>query len=426
MAESIFERVWKLGATAGRLALALPSALGSTFTPRQLNRITRAVQSLSEMKGAPMKLGQMISLQEGMFPPEVQQIFALLQKDSPPLPGAEMAAIVRAELGGLADSIEHFEEVPLAAASLGQVHRARLKDGRELAFKILYPGARKSLSTDMSVLRSIMLLAAPMTAVPVRKLLKEVKDRLLEEIDYESEKRNILRAGSLYNYPWLKVPQLAEEYCTGRVLAMQYLPGHGIKDAARMSEAVRTLFGRRILTLVVDGVLKHRFLHADPNAGNLGFFPDGTLALYDFGCMKAVPETIATNYGKAAAQLLQGNPAAVPGFLFQAGIHRSDGSPLPVDFLKPYMDFYFELMPDCEHVFGDLSDVYTRIWDMGRGDFLQTRNIVFPPDVMFIHRTLVGHFGNLRTLKPRDNWRRFVMSLLDQAPSNGATLNEAQ
>jgi predicted unusual protein kinase regulating ubiquinone biosynthesis (AarF/ABC1/UbiB family) len=413
MSDSLFERFWKLTGAAGRLAWTLPSAIGSTaFSPEKIARITKAVQSLAEMKGAPMKLGQMLSLQEGMFPPEVQQIFALLQSNAPPLPGSEMRAIVEQQAGSHASEIEWFDERPLAAASLGQVHHARLKDGRQIAFKILYPNARKSLSMDLSVLRSMLLLFAPMTAVPVRKILKEVKERLLEEIDYESEKRNLLRARDAYAYPWLKVPGLAEEFCTDRVLAMEYIRGQSIREAALMPEDVRTLFGQRILTLVVDGAIRHQFLHADPNAGNLGFFPDGSLVLYDFGCMKRVPDSIAQNYRMAADHLFRGVQEEVPRFLFNAGIHRADGAPLSLGFLKPYMDFYSELIPDRESFFGDLSDVYGRLWDMGRGDFLETRNIIFPPDVMFIHRTLLGHFGNLRTLKPRGNWRRFIQGLL--------------
>lgn len=413
MADSLFDRFWKLTGAAGRLAWTLPSALGSTaFSPAQVARITKAVQSLAEMKGAPMKLGQMLSLQEGMFPPEIQQIFALLQSNAQPLPGAQMRAIVEEEAGAKAAQIEWFDETPLAAASLGQVHHARLKDGREIAFKILYPGARKSLAMDLGVLRSILVLLAPMTAVPVRKILKEVKERLLEEIDYEREKQNILRARQAYSYPWLKVPDLAHEFCTSRVLAMEYIRGQTIREAALMPDPVRSLFGQRILTLVVDGAIRHQFLHADPNAGNLGFFPDGSLVLYDFGCMKRVPDVIAQNYRMAADHLFRGQLETVPGLLFNAGIHRSDGAPLALEFLKPYMEFYSELIPDRESFFGDLSDVYARLWDMGRGDFLETRNIVFPPDVMFIHRTLLGHFGNLRTLRPSGNWRRFIQGLL--------------
>lgn len=415
MADSFFERLWKLGTTATRLAFTLPSAIGETaFSPQKMARITKAVQSLSEMKGAPMKLGQMLSLQEGMFPAEVQQIFALLQSSAPPLPGNEMRALVERSLGERASQIEWFDENPLAAASLGQVHRARLRNGREIVFKVLYPGARKSLSTDLTVLRSMLLLFAPMTAVPVRKILKEVKERLLEEIDYHREKSNLLRAKAAYNYSWLKVPDVAEDLCTETVLAMDYMQGKGIKDALSMPDNVRTLFAERIFTLIVDGVLKHRFLHADPNAANLGFFPDGTLALYDFGCMKVVPDTIAVNYKQAAEHLFRGELQAIPGFLFQAGIHRADGEPLAFEFLEPYMRFYSELIPDADSIFGEMSDVYKRIWDLGRGDFLETRNIVFPTDVMFIHRTLLGHFGNLRTLKPAGNWRRFLAGLLSE------------
>lgn len=414
MTDSFFERIWKLGTTAGRLAFTLPSALGETaFSPQKMARITKAVQALSEMKGAPMKLGQMLSLQEGMFPPEVQQIFALLQSNAPPLPGAEIRALVETGLEARSAHIDWFDEKPLAAASLGQVHRARLKDGREIVFKVLYPGARKSLSTDLAVLRSMLMLFAPMTAVPVAKILKEVKARLLEEIDYESEKNNLLRARSVFNYPWLKVPSVVEELCTPSVLAMDYVNGQSIKDALSMPDNVRTLFAERIFTLIVDGVLKHRFLHADPNAANLGFFPDGSLALYDFGCMKVVPDSIAVNYKQAAEHLFRGEFESIPQFLFQAGIHRSDGQPLPFEFLKPYLHFYSELVPDRHGVFGEMSDVYTRIWDLGRGDFLETRNIVFPTDVMFIHRTLLGHFGNLRTLKPAGNWRQFLTDLLN-------------
>ncbi|HNJ05832.1 MAG TPA: hypothetical protein PLB73_16345, partial [Leptospiraceae bacterium] len=118
---------------------------------------------------------------------------------------------------------------------------------------------------------------------------------------------------------------------------------------------------------------------------------------------------------KAAAELLSGRLSPVPGLLFAAGIRYKSGEKLTEEFIQPIARMLNQVFPDEETVFGSIPDIYSKLWQMGTSDFLESRNIVFPPDLIFVHRTLLGHFGNLRALKPRGNWRQIVLGLLADA-----------
>jgi len=406
-----FDRFWKLTTAAGRLGWAL---LGDPTEQRRLKSAARAIESLSKLKGAPMKLGQMLSLHEGLLPPEISGLLAGLRKDAEPIAVSEIQDILRLELGEEKASQLRLEEKPIAAASLGQVHRASHPDGRVFAIKVQYPGIREALGSDLRILRTIMTAFSPMTAVPARKLIGEVKDRLLEEIDYVREASHLDQATEMYSDP-IVIPTPVREFCTGRVLTTNFIPSMSIAEASVSAETLRFQWAVHLLTAIVKGAVEHKFLHADPNAANVGFLSDGRIVLYDFGCVKLVPESLSDSYSKAAAELLSGRLSPVPGLLFAAGIRYKSGEKLTEEFIQPIARMLNQVFPDEETVFGSIPDIYSKLWQMGTSDFLESRNIVFPPDLIFVHRTLLGHFGNLRALKPRGNWRQIVLGLLADA-----------
>lgn len=414
MSDSIFDRVWKLGGAAGRIAFSLAGAAGdAAINATKLASLTKAIQSLSELKGAPMKLGQMLSLQEGMFPPEVQKAFAQLRKDAEPLPFDQVREIIRAELGGRSNQLMDIDPTPLGSASLGQVHAARLSDGREVVIKVQYPDMRRALRTDLAVLRTILGALSPIMNVPMGPVLKEIRMRLLEEIDYVHEAENIRQMRSLFaELDWICIPEVIAELSTPTLITLTRVRGLTHSEAIKENQTLRKVWGKRILEFIIRSVFEKQLLHADPNAANLGFLPDGRLIIYDFGCVKRVPEPIAVNYKAVVRDLLDDATHTIPSHLKLAGIHMRNGDPVSHSFLEPILAFYADTFPDREVGFAGSPDVYARLWEIGSRDFFESRNIVFPPDILFIHRTFGGHFGNLRALGPVANWHDFVRTVV--------------
>ncbi|MCE9598884.1 MAG: AarF/ABC1/UbiB kinase family protein [Spirochaetia bacterium] len=426
MSDSIFDRVWKLGGAAGRIAFSLAGAAGdAAINATKLASLTKAVQSLAELKGAPMKLGQMLSLQEGMFPPEVQKAFAQLRKDADPIPFDQVREIIRNELGEKSEQLLEIEEKPLGSASLGQVHAARLSDGTEVVVKVQYPDMRRALGTDLAVLRTILGALSPIMNVPMGPVLKEIRTRLLEEIDYAHEAENVRRMREQFaDLDWLLMPEVVSELSTDRLITLTRLRGLTHQEATAQEQSMRDIWGKRLLEFMVRSVFQKHVLHADPNAANLAFAPDGKIIVYDFGCIKHVPESIAANYFAIVRDVLANRTETIPDHLKRAGIHLKNGNPVSHTFLESILVFHQDTFPDRELGFAESPDVYTRLWEIGSRDFFESRNIVFPPDILFIHRTFGGHFGNLRGLAPRANWHQFLASLLREiahiAPGNFA------
>ena len=416
-------RSLKLGGLVGRVGVSLAAnrllELGRSDAARREHRseslvrnAQRVVETLGELKGAAMKVGQMLSLHEGLLPPEVSAVLRALQKEAPRVPPEVMRDEVEGALGDFDAVFASMEAEGFAAASIGQVHRATLRDGRRVAVKIQYPLIDHIVKADLDNLRRLFkALFALISDVDVESVWEEVRDRLLEELDYTVEADSMRRMADLHaTVPEIVIPAVIDEASAKSVLTMEYRDGIPPDEACseRYPAELRNRWGQVLLEFALRGLLEHRFLHADPNLANFAFLPDGRVIVYDFGCMKQVPAVIARGYAALFLAVLEGRKADVGNALLGLEVSLADGSPLPGELTDDYADVFAEITrSDPPYTFGE-NELYQRLVELGMANWTRATDIRFPRDLVFIDRAFAGHIGNLSRLKATGPWRAMI------------------
>ena len=253
---------------------------------------------LEALRGPAMKLGQTLSLQGGVLPEELLLELSKLQMEAPGMHPSLMRAQFRSSMGrDPEDVFRSFAAEPFAAASLGQVHRAVTRRGDQVAVKIQYPGIRDAIAHDFAWFRAVSRPVQATGHVP-KESIDELEQQITAETDYVREADNLaFFAEKLAPLGFVSVPRVYREYSTDQVLTMEFAKGEHLDSLlrARPSQRVRDLIGAHLLELFYYQVLQVEALHADPNAGNYLFKPDGTIALVDFGCVKYLSPEFVTD-----------------------------------------------------------------------------------------------------------------------------------
>jgi len=424
MITSAVRRFVKLGGLAGRVGV---SVVGNQVldvarsgpskqiknTENLVRNAMRIAETLGEMKGAAMKVGQMMSLHEGMLPPEVAEVLRGLQKEAPRVPAEVMEFEIRGSLENYEEIFEELDFDAFAAASIGQVHRGKLRDGREVAVKIQYPLIDEIVKADLKNLKTLLrALLGLITDLDFEPIWTELRDRLLEELDYTHEASNIRRMADFHSeVPEIIIPTVVEEATTRNVLTMEYVGGITPTEACseEYDDETRDRWGIVLAEFLMRGLMEHRFLHADPNLANFAFRDDGGVVVYDFGCVKEVPEELAIGYGDLLVAAAEGGGEEVSAVMRKMGMHMKGGEPLPPDAIDPYVEIFGAILrTEPPYTFGDDEDLYSRLFDLGFSNMEYSKDIVFPEDAIFIHRALGGHFGNLSRLRATGPWRDLV------------------
>lgn len=421
---SAVRRFVKLGGLAGRVGASVVGnqvldvaragpAKQIKKTENLVRNAMRIAETLGEMKGAAMKVGQMLSLHEGMLPPEVAEVLRGLQKEAPRVPAEVMEFEIRGSLENYDELFEELDFEAFAAASIGQVHRGRLRDGREVAVKIQYPLIDEIVKADLKNLKTLLrALLGLITDLDFEPIWTELRDRLLEELDYTHEASNIRRMAELHsNVPEIVIPTVVEEATTRNVLTMEYVGGISPTEACsdEFDEETRNQWGTVLAEFLMRGLMEHRFLHADPNLANFAFLADGRVIVYDFGSVKEVPEELARGYGDLLVAAAEGGGEQVSEVMRKMGMHMKGGEPLPPDAIDPYAEIFGEVLrAEPPYTFGDDEGLYSRLFDLGFSNMEYSKDMVFPEDAIFIHRSLGGHFGNLSRLRATGPWRDLV------------------
>ena len=261
------------------------------------DRAEQFAADLEDMGPTYIKLGQLLSTRFDLLPPAYTTALSRLQDSIEPFPTEEVHALIEAELGAEVGHVyAEFDDEPVAAASLGQVHRATLRNGREVAVKVQRPHAREDVRADMATLARLASLADKGTGLGrtygFGRLLHEFERSLNLELDYRREARNLMRFGELtQHYDRLLVPDPVLRLTSGKVLTMSYVHGRKVTDVGPLglmdldpAPIVEQLFRAYLRSILVEG-----FLHADPHPGNLLLTDDGTLAVLDLGMVTSVP-----------------------------------------------------------------------------------------------------------------------------------------
>ena len=319
-----------LGEGARRLARGeRPRMRDLVLTPGNVGRLA---DRLSHLRGAAMKLGQMISMDAGdLLPPELAAILAQLRSQAHRMPPEQLRRVLDSEWGpDWRRRFARFNATPIAAASIGQVHRATLPDGRELAIKVQYPGVRESIDSDVDNVATLLRVSGVLPReLDLAPLLTEAKRQLHEEADYEREAQMTRFGDWLDGHADYVVPRPLPELTTARVLAMDFIDGIPIEALADAPQEQRDAAMRDLMALVLREMFEFGAMQTDPNFANYRFQPDaGRLVLLDFGAARDVDPATAQGYRSLLSAGLSGDRDAVreaaraAGFLGEAAVAR--------------------------------------------------------------------------------------------------------
>ena len=283
------------------------------MTPANVGRVA---DRLAHLRGAAMKLGQMISMDAGdLLPAELTQILARLRSGAQHMPPQQLNAVLIREYGAnWRKRFKRFEASSLAAASIGQVHRAVTHDGRELAIKVQYPGVAGSIDADIDNVATLLRVSGLLPReLDISPLLGEAKRQLAQEADYLREGAQMERFRTLLaDSSDYVVPKLEPEFTTRTVLAMTYLPGKPIESLIEAPQDVRNRVVESLLSLVLRELFEFGTMQTDPNFANYRYQPDtGRLVLLDFGAAQHIAPATSAAYRTLMAAALAGNRDAV-------------------------------------------------------------------------------------------------------------------
>ena len=262
-------------------------------------------ETLGELKGAVMKVGQIVSQTQDFLPEEFSQALKKLQKQAPPVAFSVIQAQIESELGAsIEDLFGSIEQEPYAAASIGQVHRAVTKGGEQVIVKVQYPGVDRSVGSDLKQLKLTLKLGGllKMPKESVDKLFRELEERLTEELDYELEANNLKKFHAYHaSDAHVIIPKVIDSLSSQRVLTLEFIEGDGIDDlnALGYDESIKTTIANNLFDMLSRQLFDFQCIHGDPHPGNFAFKADGSIVVYDFGCVKQLKPEIVQAYRDA-------------------------------------------------------------------------------------------------------------------------------
>jgi predicted unusual protein kinase regulating ubiquinone biosynthesis (AarF/ABC1/UbiB family) len=291
-----------LGRTARLLRGAAGLAVGTWSARRRaasgeledadLARIEQLVARLGELKGLPMKIGQVLGYLEADLPAPVQQLLSLLQTQSQPMPFERIESALREALGSRAEALlAKLERSPVSVASIGQVHRGALPDGTPVAVKVRHPDIEQAIRSDFNTATTGLAFAkliVPAAGTTAKEAVGEARARLLEECDYELEARRQILFGRLHaGHPDIVVPRVCEPWCAAQVLTTSWEDGRLFdRFHPAATQAERDRVGGALFELYIGTLYRGGWFHADPHPGNYAVREDGRLVVFDYGCVR--------------------------------------------------------------------------------------------------------------------------------------------
>lgn len=388
----------------------------------------RLAARLARLRGGAMKLGQMLSLQGAdLLPPEFTEALSILRAQAAPMPLAQLRGVLGREYGkGWERRFERFDETPVAAASIGQVHRARTADGRDLALKIQYPGVARSIRGDVDNVAALLRLSRVLPRdADVRAIAAEATRQLTQEADYLAEAAAIERYARLVaDEPSLLVPRTHADLTTRRILAMDFMEGEpiGTLAAPGVAQATRDAVGTVLERLMFRELFEFRTMQTDPNFANYLWQPDtGKVVLLDFGATVQFDAGFVADYARITRAVIDGDRAAVGRHAVAIG-YAAPGD--PPELIEATIDLIMLVCEPLRHrgrYDFAVSDLPSRSRALGFDLGLRQGLLrVPPPQTMFLHRKLVGSFLTLAHIGARVNARALVLPLLARwSPGRG-------
>ncbi|MFZ1924933.1 MAG: AarF/ABC1/UbiB kinase family protein [Solirubrobacteraceae bacterium] len=413
------ETVKRLGTKAANVGRSEQSAQAASAR-RQLETAKQIVAALGTMKGAAMKLGQVMSfLDVGLVPEEHREEFqrelSKLRDAAPTVSFKQMKSVIEDDLGAkIADVFAEFDQEPIAAASIGQVYRARLKDGgREVAVKVQYPGVAAAVRADMQNLGMIMRLLKRMTpSLDVKGVTEEIRERIGEELDYELEAQNQRSLARIFNgHPFIVVPEVVSELSHEHVLVTDFVHGVGFEQLKEYPQAERDRIGEIVFRFFLGCLYRHRQFSGDPHPGNFMLLEDGRVAFLDFGLFKRLDREPVELELACQRAVVEGDAQTLHTLLSESRFlpepERVDPDHL-LAFIEDAIWWYttsdveVQLSPEIA------TEVMIESSDPRSSHFREMRHQTIQPEHLFGRRMEMLTLAVLSQLRARNNWHRIA------------------
>ncbi len=399
---------------------------------RQLETAKQIVAALGTMKGAAMKLGQVMSfLDVGLVPEEHREEFqrelAKLRDAAPTVSFKQMRHVIEEDLEEkISDVFAEFDEQPIAAASIGQVYRARLKDdafggtgegesagGREVAVKVQYPGVASAVRADMQNLDMIMRLLKRMTpSLDVKAVTREIRDRIGEELDYELEAQNQRSLARIFKgHPFIVVPQVVSELSRERVLVSEFVEGTGFEELKEYPQVQRDRIGEIVFRFFLGCLYRHRQFSGDPHPGNFLLLADGRVAFLDFGLFKRMEREPVELELACQRAVVEGDAQTLHSLLAESRFlpepERVDPDHL-LAFIEDAIWWYTTADEDVQLSPEIATEVMIESSDPRSSHFKEMRHQTIQPEHLFGRRMEMLTLAVLSQLRASNNWHRIA------------------
>lgn len=397
------------------------SAKDLILTPGNVKRMTKR---LSHLRGAAMKMGQMISMDSGDFlPPELADILASLRDQANFMPAKQLDGVLKDQWGNdWRKNFRWFNPRPIAAASIGQVHKALTREGQELAIKVQYPGIAKSIDSDVDNIMTLLKVAGfTPPELEIDKLLEAVKQQLHEEADYEREGAQMqLYREKLAGEDGFVIPQLHEGLTRDHILAMSFESGVSIEELANEPDERRDQVFARMIRLVARELFELGLMQTDPNFANFQYRREtGQIVLLDFGACRPVDPATASHYRRLLRAGLDGDGDQVLSAALDAGFMAPIVMEKYPERVERMMNIIMdEMSKDAPFDFGDRAFV-PLLRDEGMAIAKDKATWALPPvETVFIQRKVSGTALLGARLKAKVNVRRIVEDVLASTRPN--------
>ncbi len=361
--------------------------------------------TLGEMKGAVMKVGQIASQYKDIFPPEVAKAISKLQRQAPPMPFPAIQKQLEKELGQpIYNLFTSFDREPFAAASIGQVHKAILPNGEQVVVKVQYPGVDEACESDLKQVRLALRL---MGVLKIDKKLQdrlfaEIQDSLNAELNYEIEAQNLTVFKTFHEALDEKIiiPRVYPQYSTRRVLTLSLEQGESIETASTWPQDVRNQLGRRLVRALGQEIFYLKRFHCDPHPGNFAFREDGHVIVYDYGGVKTLNTEIIEHFKTLINAARQHDIDMLEDQLITLNALSEKGK-FPKELYEEWLDVLlrplttqYDFAENSAHHDGVLLVKKSlKYWDLFKPS----------PDTLMVNRTISGHYWNLIQLKVNDD-----------------------
>ncbi|MEO0613076.1 MAG: AarF/ABC1/UbiB kinase family protein [Pseudomonadota bacterium] len=366
----------------------------------------RLADQLARMRGAAMKVGQLLSMEAGdLIPEEFSVVLARLRSAADPMPPRQLKQVLTREWGkGWLTRFDRFEPVPLAAASIGQVHRARSLAGEELAIKIQYPGVRDSIDSDVDNVGVLIRMAGVLpSSVDIQHFLEEAKRQLHEEANYEHEAEHLsFFYDQLTDDNRFIVPKLASEFTTSSILAMSFVAGEPIETLEQADQATRDRVVTDLIHLVMRELFEWQTMQTDPNYANYQIDPQtGQIILFDFGATRQFDDAITAGYLHLMGAALNRDMDAADKAMRAIGYFDEKITAFQHKTIMSIINMVLEpILAKEVYQFGQ-DDLIVRIRDKGMTMRNEKFSHVPPIDTLFLQRKFGGLFFLASKLKAR-------------------------